>query len=180
MKCLIVFTMMIACNVFALRADINRDGIVNFVDFAILAEEWMMSEAETIEACIFDLLRFDSTVYGIAANRIYPETIPQGSDRPAVKYNLISAPRDHNFDAMTNLVPARFQITVQATTYTQAAALSNAVIDCLDSKQTTCGNIEIASILCIDENDFTDVSPGTDQLKVYGRDIDFRITYRRY
>lgn len=160
-----------------IRIASSTDGLsgTSWIDNVSVKE---VSTADEIEKAIYDLLMFDSTVSGLVSSRIYPLVIPQGTAYPAIRYNLISAARGHHLTGMTDLVPARFQVSVYSETYAGLRALVDAVRSCLDSTQTTCGTVEIASVLMTDENDSIDSIPGSDQLRVYSRDLDFRITYR--
>jgi hypothetical protein len=137
-----------------------------------------LSTASKIEEAVFDLLRLDDTVYGLVSSRIYPQIIPQNTSLPALEYEIISAPRGHHFTDMTDLVPARFQITAWSETYSNLRTISDAVRNAIDSLQETVGSVEIASCLMIDEVDLVETVPGADQLRRYGRALDFRITYR--
>jgi hypothetical protein len=137
-----------------------------------------VSSASTIEEALFDMLRFDATIYGLVSSRIYPQIIPQNTSLPALEYEIISAPRGHHFTDMTDLVPARFQITAWSETYSNLRTISDAVRNAIDSLQETVGSVEIASCLMIDEVDLVETVPGADQLRRYGRALDFRITYR--
>lgn len=137
-----------------------------------------LSEATIIEESIYDILRWDTTVSGLVSSRIYPQIAPQGASLPYIVYNWIDAPRGHNFDGMTDLVPARVQFSIWTETYAELRPLVDAVSGAMDSLQETVGTVEIASALMIDENDLLNLVPGTDQLRRYGRALDFRITYR--
>ena len=137
-----------------------------------------ISVASEIEASVYDILILDSTVSGLVSRRVYPEIIPQNTSYPAIAYSIIAAPRGHHFTGMTDLVPARFQITAFADTYAEMRVLSDAIRGAMDSLQETVGTVEIASSLMIDEVDLTERVPGVDKITKHARALDFRITYR--
>lgn len=138
-----------------------------------------ISTASTVEAALYDALRLNSDVSGAVSERIYPQIIPQDTDLPAIRYNLIATPYVHHFDGLSDLIPSRFQVSAYSTSYTTAAQLAEYIIDTIDSVTQTIGSIEIAHFMCIDNNDFLDELVGVDQRRIYGRDLDFRIMYRR-
>ena len=152
----------------------NIDSLAPPFDFSVASQD----DVDTIEKALWYLLTDHFGVSGFASTRVYPEIIPQNTTFPAVVYNLIAAPRSHHLTGMTDLVPARFQITAYADTYAEMRGISDEIRRALDSIQTTIGTVEIASSLMVDEVDLTERKPGTDKLTKRGRALDFRITYR--
>lgn len=136
-----------------------------------------VSVAANIETAIFDILRGDSTVYGLVSSRIYPQIIPQNTALPAIIYSQIAGPRQHTLESTDNMVPSRWQFTCVAETYAELRGLSDAIRGVLDSYMGVCGTVEIQCAHFIDENDLTDVLPGTDKLRRYMKAIDFYIWY---
>jgi len=136
-----------------------------------------ISVATEIEHAIWDVLALDSTVSGLVSRRIYPEIIPQNTSLPAIAYSQIAGPRQHDLTATSTMVPSRWQLTVVAETYAELRGLSDAIRGALDNLTNVAGSVVIQCAHFIDENDLTNIVPGTDKLRRYSKAIDFYINY---
>jgi hypothetical protein len=131
----------------------------------------------TIEEAIYAHLITDAGVSALASTRIYPQTIPQDIDLPAIAYQRISGPRISAHDGPTGLARARMQLTCQASTYTAAKGLAMAARRALDGYAgivTTTGNdtVEIEAAFLANEWDGYEVVTGQSTVRV-----DFMILY---
>jgi len=137
----------------------------------------VISVASNIEEAIFDLMRSSLTLNGIIESRIYPEVVPQNTALPAVYYTQIAGPRQHTLGSSDDMVPSRWQFTIVGTTYAELRTISDAIRLILDSFSGTVGDVVVQCSHLIDENDLTDIRPGTDKLRRYTKAMDFNIWY---
>lgn len=76
-----------------------------------------------IEEILFTRLSNFQGLKDLVSTRIYPVIMPQGATKPAVTYQLISAPREKAMVADPGLVTSRYQFTAWATTNFGARAV---------------------------------------------------------
>ena len=97
-----------------------------------------------IENGIVARLNAVSAVTDLVANRIYADTLEDGTAHPAITYQLISdIPIDSNLNADGDKFQARIQLTLIADTVVERIALSLAVKTALRRFQGTAGDITI-------------------------------------
>lgn len=149
-------------------------GTTLYIDNLTVKE---ISVADTVEKALFDLLRLNTTVSALTSTRVYPQTIPQNTTYPAIRYNQISGIRDHTLTDTVEMVHARFQIDCYGTSYSNARTLADAVRSALDNYYGGVGSVAIQCIHLIDEGDSFDEVVGVDQLKRYGKTQDYTIWY---
>lgn len=141
----------------------------------------LIQTATNIEEALFSLFTFDDTLndalIGLLGSRVYPEVVPQDTALPAVYYTQIAGPRQHTLGSSDNMVPSRWQFTVVGRTYAELREISNAIRLRFDSFSGIVGDVVIQCSHMIDENDLTDIRPGTDKLRRYTKAIDFNIWY---
>jgi hypothetical protein len=75
--------------------------------------------------------------------RIYPSRVPQGEDRPAIRYERVSTVRPQGLDGPSAFFTTRFQIDCWAETDATVRALSDAVVAALDGHRGTFGSATI-------------------------------------
>lgn len=124
----------------------------------------------TLESQLYRILSADSGVSALVSARIYPLVIPQDVALPAIAYQRISGPRDHDQLGPTGLQEARMQFTVQASSYASAKAVSEAVRAALDGFGGKSGIL--ATFL---ENEFDSDSDRLDSVTVRA---DYKLWYR--
>jgi hypothetical protein len=87
-----------------------------------------------------DLLTFLSDQATDAANRIYPQTLPQGVMLPAVRYFQVSDPPEHTHSGRSSLRHPRFQLDCFGETYLASKRLADQVIVALDGYRGALGS----------------------------------------
>ena len=132
--------------------------------------------ATNIEEAIFQLLTVTNTIPEVLT-RVYPEVIPQNTALSAVYYTQTAGPRQHTLGSSDNMVPSSWAFTVVGTTYAELRTISDAVRLILDSFSGPVGSVVIQCSHLMDENDITDIRPGTDKLRRYTKAMDFDIWY---
>lgn len=130
---------------------------------------------EAIEVAVRSLIY--NCTYPIVGSRIYPQTIPQDAQMPAIRYNLIAAPRRHTLTEADGLVFARMQVDILSENYATARQLAEVVRKNLDVFAGTVGGVHISVIQLIDEQDYFAESPGSESIRRYGKTQDYTICY---
>jgi len=99
-----------------------------------------------LAAGLFAVLKGNATVAGIVANsgspityRIFPSRIPQGENRPAIRYDLVSTVRSQGLDGPTAYATSRFQIDCWHTTEAGLRTLTDAVVAAIDGTRGAWG-----------------------------------------
>jgi len=154
------------------------DVLVYYDSGTIVATEvYYATSGSNINESVFSILSSSVDVSDIVGTRIYPHVIPQNTSLPAIVYSQIAGIRRHTTSGTDNLVPSRWQFTCVTETYAELRALASAIRTTLDNYSGTVGSVVFQCIHFIDENDLTDVLPGTDALRRYSKAIDFYINY---
>jgi len=138
---------------------------------------WGVTPPAFIESALVSILNSDEDITDIVVSRIYPQTIPQETDFPAIRYNQVSGVRDHTLTDSSNCVNARFQIDCIASTLLAGRELADAVRSKLDNYSGTVGTVTIQCIQLINEIDYYNESVGVDQLTLYGKTQDYYVWY---
>ena len=95
----------------------------------------------------------------LVGTRVYPLRLPQGPTYPAIRYQVISAPREHAMGADTGTVHARVQVDCWATTYAGAKALAAQVILALSRWGGTSGGVVVEHVFLENEIDRFEPDP---------------------
>ena len=90
----------------------------------------------SLESKLYTLLSADAGVTALVALRTYPLVAPQGAEMPFIVYNRISSGRQYSLTGYSNLENPRMQVDCYGTTYSEAKALSEAVITALRGATT--------------------------------------------
>ncbi|HDZ38143.1 MAG TPA: DUF3168 domain-containing protein [Marinobacter sp.] len=130
------------------------------------------------ERAIYEILSTDGGVSQLVGKRIYPITIDQGAGLPAIAYQQISGPREHNVSGAIGWVQSRYQITVWAATYIEAVDLATAVRLAVDGLSGTKASLVIDHIFVVDEGDVSDLFAENTELNIYGKRIDAQIVFK--
>lgn len=131
-----------------------------------------------IEQALVSILRANGTVSGLVGTRIYPLTIPQDADRPAVTYQQISGPRLHTCAGPVGIVPSRFQFNCWDDSYGGADALAVAVRKALDGFSGIAATVTIPIISILGEGDLIDMRGGLTRVRPQGKRMDFRVWFK--
>jgi hypothetical protein len=87
----------------------------------------------SIQARLYDHLRFNPGVAALVAARIYPVRMPQQPTLPCITYIRVDGVPQYTHSGRSDLVQSRLQISCWATTYAAAIALADAVKASIDS-----------------------------------------------
>lgn len=128
-----------------------------------------------LETAVVALLRADETVAGLVAARIHPIYLPETATLPAIAYQITDKQELHSSGGLPQTVNPTMQITCFALTYAEVVELADAVRDELNTFQGTSDDVFIQRILLTDQADVPNVSPDNDQLRIYGRRLNFEI-----
>lgn len=119
----------------------------------------------------------------LVGSRVYPLRLPQGTGAsslpyPAVRYQVIGAPRSHVMGQDTGEVFARVQVDCYAETYRDAHLLSAQVRAALSRQSGTWGGVVIDSVFLEDERDMDEPLVEWDgEQGVYRVMLDFIVNY---
>lgn len=135
------------------------------------------TSAETIETAIVTILAGDTDVTDQVDDRIFPLTVPQCEKMPAITYQQIDDRKIPTHSGPNTLLNTRMQIDCWAKTYAEASALKKAVRLALDGFVGTVNGRKIGNIIMDDSRDLERSVPGADELKRYGKSLDFMIVF---
>lgn len=130
------------------------------------------------ERALHSILASAGGVTQLVGDRIYPIQMNQGKGLPAITYQQISGPREHNVSGPIGWVQSRYQVTAWATTYPEAVDLATAIRVAVDGFSGTSAGLVIDHIFVEDEGDISDLSPENSELTVYGKRIDAQIVFK--
>lgn len=130
------------------------------------------------ERALHSILSSAGGVTQLVGDRIYPVQIDQGKGYPAIAYQQISGPREHNVSGAIGWVQSRYQITCWGSIYDDALDLATAVRVAVDGFSGTAAGLVIDHIFVVDEGDISDLSPENSKLTVYGKRIDAQIVFK--
>ena len=86
----------------------------------------------SIETTLYTTLSGDAGVAALTSTRIYPNVAPEDTALPYLIYSAISSERFHTLPGIGNMQRKVIQIDCNATTYSGAKALTDAVISALE------------------------------------------------
>jgi len=124
-----------------------------------------------IENAIYSLLQ-DTTINVYVSDRVYPLQIPQNDSLPAITYQRIYTDRIRALNADTNMVMARFQITIFSYNFFEMKNIFDAVRTKLQRYNGTVSSVVIDDIKIEDELDLKNDD------ETYQCVVDIYITYR--
>lgn len=98
-------------------------------------------------------------VTALVGTRIYPSRLPQGPTYPAIRYQVIDAPRTHLMTRDPGEVHARVQVDSYSKTYAQAQAVAAQVRLALSRWEGTAGGVTVEHVFLDDERDLDEPQP---------------------
>jgi hypothetical protein len=125
-----------------------------------------------IETALFSYVTGDVAVGGLIGARMYPVILPQDPTYPAVRYAVVSAPREHDHDGPNGLVRARVQVDVYGVTYASVKAVKEAIRGRLDGFRGNMAGVTVGSAHLLSERDGFEDSAG-----VFDVSFDFSIWF---
>lgn len=132
----------------------------------------------TIETAIWKSLTDEATISAIISARLYPMIAPQDAALPFMVYQQISGDRDYVLAGPSGLTHSRYQLNCWATTPSGAKLLFEAVRIFWDGFSGTVLNRVIQLVMFENELDRFEKTVGVDQLDIYGKQVDFKISFR--
>lgn len=99
---------------------------------------------------------------------------------PAIAFQLVSGANEHHLSGVSQLARPRMQFSVYGRTYLSMLAVRDALVDALDGYRGMMGTVEVQACLKLDEHDMPgpgNASAGNREARVYGRVLDFNISY---
>lgn len=105
----------------------------------------------TIEEAITTYLSGYAGLTALVGDKIYPDTLPDGVEYPAVVYQKISDIPDRKLDGQQALRSPNFQIEAWDTTKAKAIAIGNQIEAALNDYKGTLSGIEIQEIALIND-----------------------------
>lgn len=90
----------------------------------------------TVEEEIVALLEAHAPLVDLVEDRIYPQMIAQGVERPAVSYFVVTGQREQCLRGPSDLENSRFQFDCYAQQYLQAKAVARAVTQAIEAATT--------------------------------------------
>ena len=111
-----------------------------------------------IEQALMTFLLAQDGITGYVGDRIYYVQAPQETPQPYMVISKVDGPREHSHDGSSHLAHPRFQLSVFASTYSDAKNCVAALQTALDGYTGTmggAGGVYVGSSLFDDENDLT-------------------------
>lgn len=137
----------------------------------------------SLEAAIYDILKsaagVTALVGGPASPRIYPLTIPQGKDMPAIVYQLVNSGVEFTCEGDGDLRTDRVQISVWAADPDDARLLAEAVRAAMQAAgaRGSHGGVLIQYWSIEDEGDAISIPEDNEILIRYGKRQDWEVAY---
>ena len=128
----------------------------------------------TIENALYTRLTTHAGTTALIVKRCYPKRAPQGATLPCLVYERIGAQRVTALAADTDLVYARFQVTVIADTYDEILSIATQVRLALQRYKATVGGVVINNI----DMDYGETDIYDPAVEFYQRAMDFEIAHR--
>lgn len=126
-----------------------------------------------IEEDLAAFLLAGAAVAALVENRLYPLTIEQKAELPALTYQRISGPRVRSLKGPSKLAHPRFQIDCWGSTYGSAKTVAQAVRQRLDGYRGLMGSTSVGEVIL--ESDTDDFEPDTGLYRV---SMDFIIWHK--
>jgi len=120
-----------------------------------------------IEEALYSLLSGDAAIAAIVGNKIFPLTLPQFSDLPAINFiRIATTGREITHSGTSRTASPIFQINCFATTSLAAKQLVVAVVSKLSGYSGTVGGVKIFFAKVVNEADIFDTELGVFQVAV--------------
>ncbi len=116
----------------------------------------------------------DGGISALVSDRYYPGVLPQDPTYPAIVSQKVSDFDEGTLTGVANVVRARVQLTVWASSYVDARAVTDAIRSLVDGAYGTWSGVKIGSVRI--ENDQDAYS---EEAEIYGRRMDVMILYHR-
>lgn len=118
---------------------------------------------------------------GIAAligTRVYPLVLPQGFERPAIKFQIISTSRDYKQDGDDGVPTRRIQVDIYGDTYAQVKAVRDATLVLSGINHISVGSppVYFHGIFFDDERDFYESVLDDAGPKLFRKSYDWFVT----
>lgn len=112
-----------------------------------------------IRGAIRSLVLADSGVSNLIGTRMHIDKLPQDWTSPAIRYSVISSPREHNLTGPVGRADRRIQIDCYSlSSKSEAVDVAEAVREAIDGVRTTQDGVKIGRIRTDEERDgFEDV-----------------------
>ena len=138
----------------------------------------MKGHGVSAEKALYTILSTTGGVTQYVGEKIYPVKIPEGTGLPAISYQQISGPREHNVSGAIGWVESRYQINSWAATYLEACDVATAVRVAIDGYAGTSALLVIDHIFVVDEGDVSNLLADNEELDMYGKRIDTMIVFK--
>ena len=120
-----------------------------------------------------DLFSFLSDQGTDAANRIYPNSLPQGVTLPAVRYFEVSDPPEHTHSGRSKLRHPRWQLDCFGKDYFDAKSLAEQIVALMDGYTGAMGTAQCQASFSENGRDNHDPDTGRHWVS-----LDFEIWYK--
>jgi hypothetical protein len=137
-----------------------------------------------IEEAIRTKLINDAAVAALVTARVFPGKIPERDTDgdpvalPAVVYRKVAGNRDHTLDGPAGWCEGRFFIKCFDDSFDGAKILSDAIRKDFDGYFGTVAGVDLLDVFLDSEFDEPAIIPGAEELKVFCKVLDFRVSYR--
>lgn len=122
----------------------------------------------TIENGLHSHLTGDSAIAALVALRIFPVIAPQGTLRPYMTYQRITAKRVRSLGGPSGLANPRFQIDCWAEDYDGALDLGEKVRAAMDGFTGVMGTVTVGAVLLDSDRDDHEI-----ETELFRRSMDF-------
>lgn len=126
-----------------------------------------------IEEAVQKIMVDDAGIGALAANRIYPQILPQGATLPAITWQRISGSHLEDLGGEDILAHPRLQINCWAATVSAASDLRDAVRAALVDYTGVVLAVVISHISLEDDGDLFEPSVSSKEERRFGRRLDF-------
>jgi len=133
---------------------------------------------DTVETAVRAVLVGASGVTDLVSTRVYPNSAPQSTTKPFIVYEVDTLEPVDALSGHAGLTFAQFTITSWGATYSDAKAVSAAVLAALGDYSGTSDNINIPQASHDSSRDIVYWPEDGSELPVHGVEQDWRITFR--
>ena len=133
---------------------------------------------DTVETAVRGVLVGASGVTDLVSTRVYPNSAPQSTTKPFIVYEVDTLEPVDALSGHAGLTFAQFTITSWGATYSDAKAVSAAVLAALGDYSGTSDNINIPRASHDSSRDIVYWPEDGSELPVHGVEQDWRITFR--
>lgn len=134
-------------------------------------------QSTSIEEWLYKTLSNNGGVTALVGDRIYEGVVPQEQAYPAISFNEIDEISSYTLTDTVRQVESRVQVSVWATSGVERRQVSEAVKYALDGYRGRSHGKAVQSCFILNNVNVTDLSPGNEPRKLYGKHIDFEITH---